>query len=139
MNITTTSLKLYSIFGRDEIVTLPAIVIERIQALLTDVEEFSTSDAVRCWLYRRMIYSQATFTTDASFKRSESHCVLVPGTRFWQYIHEADLQYVISEFPAQDDFWLLTPATLVGAALTTAEKAHGNPEVLVVEQFVFTA
>ncbi|SRR5258708_32429060 len=137
MNITTTSLKLYCVYERDEEVSLPPIVTERIQAMLTDPDEFSSSDAARCWLYRRMTYSRATFTTDTSFKRSESHCILVPGTQFWQYIHEADLQYAFSEHPAQDDFWFLTPATLVGPAVYEAQKAQGSPEVLIVEQFVF--
>ncbi len=139
MNITTTSLKLYYVYGRDEAVTFPPIVTERIQSLLADADEFSSPDAVRCWLYRRMAYSQATFTTDTSFKRSESHCILLPGTRFWQYIHEADLQYVVSEHPAQDDLWFLTPATLVGSALHETQKAQGKPEVLIIEQFVFTS
>lgn len=139
MNITTTSLKLYHVYGRDEKITLPPIVTERIQSMLTDPEEFSTPVAARCWLHRSMTYSQATFTTDTSFKRSESHCILVPGTQFWQYIHEADLQFVVSAYPAQHDFWLLTPATLVGAALHETHKAQGSPEVLIVEQFIFTS
>jgi hypothetical protein len=139
MNITTTSLKLYRLYGRDEAVALPPIVTERIQSLLADGDEFSAPDAARCWLYRRMTYALATFTTDTALKRSESHCILMPGTRFWQYIHEADLQYVVSEHPAQGDLWFLTPATLVGSALHEAEKAQGSSEVLVVEQFVFTS
>jgi hypothetical protein len=139
MNITTTSLKLYQVYERNAKIDLPPIVTERIQSMLTDPDEFSSSAAARCWLYRRMTYSRATFTTDTSFKRSESHCILVPGTQFWQYVHEADLQFVVSEYPAQHDFWFLTPARLVGSALHDAQKAQGSPEVLIVEQFVFTS
>jgi hypothetical protein len=101
MNITTTSLKLYQVYERNEKIDLPPIVTERIQSMLTDPDEFSSPDAACCWLYRHMTYSRTTFTTDTSFKRSESHCILVPGTQFWQYV-------------------------------------QGSPEVLIVEQFVFT-
>jgi hypothetical protein len=138
MNITTNTLKLYQLYRRDEDGSLPSIVSERIQAMLADPEEFSPPGSARCWLYRRMSYSRETFITDTALKRSESHCVLVPGTQFWQYIHEADFRYAISEHPAQADLWLLTPATLVGPALQEAREAQGSPDVLIVEQFVFT-
>ena len=139
MNITTNTLKLYRVCARNEELPLPPIVTERIQAMLADPDEFSSEESARCWLYRQMTYSRATFLTDTALKRSESHCILVPGTQFWQYVHEAEFHFAMSEHPAQSDLWFLTPATLVGPALHEAQKAEGSPEVLIVEQFIFTS
>jgi hypothetical protein len=139
MNITTNTLKLYRVCARDEELPLPPIVTERIQAMLADPDEFSSEESAHCWLYRRMTYSRTTFTTDTALKRSESHCILVPESQFWQSVREAEFHFIISEHPAQDDLWFLTPATLVGPALQEAQKAEGHPEVLIVEQFIFTS
>ncbi len=139
MNVTSHTLKLYHIYERDEEVSLPTIVTERIQSMLSDPDEFTTPTSARCWLYRRMTYSRTTFITDTALKRAESHCILVPGTQFWQYVHEAEFHFAISDHPPQADLWFLTPATLVGPALHETAKAHGSPEVLIVEQFVFTS
>jgi hypothetical protein len=139
MNITSHTLKLYRICERNEPLPLPPIVSERIQAMLADPDEFTTPDSAHCWLYRRMTYSRSTFVTDTSLKRAESHSILVPDTQFWQIVHEAEFHFLISEHPAQSDLWFLTPAMLVGPALREAEQAQGHPEVLIVEQFVFTS
>lgn len=139
MNITTHSLQSYQVYVRGEEKSLPPIVQERVRALLDDADEFSSPEAVHCWLYRTLSCSLTTFTTSTALKRAESLCVLVPGTRFWQYIHEGELHYALSELPTQDDLWLLTPAHLTPSALSTTPQARGHEEVLIVERFIFTS
>jgi hypothetical protein len=139
MNITTNTVRLYQVYDRNEAPALPPIVSERLHSMLNDSDEFTSPHSVHCWLFRRMEYSLATFTTDTSFKRAESHCSLVPGSQFWQYLHEGEFHFAASEHPAQPDLWLLTPATLTDPALRDTPKAQGFPEILIVEQFVFTS